>query len=71
VSALEGAGLAERVRSETDRRVVMVRATARGRQVLERGRAARVKLVAGLIEGLSDKDRQSLDRAASIIIRLL
>lgn len=71
VSALEGAGLAERVRSETDRRVVMVRATARGRQVLERGRAARVKLVAGLLEGLSDKDRQSLDRAASIITRIL
>jgi len=67
VSALESDGLAERVRFGTDRRIVLVRTTARGRALLERGRAARVRLVAELFAGLSERDRRTLDRAASII----
>jgi DNA-binding MarR family transcriptional regulator len=71
VAALEAEGLAERVRSEADRRVVLVRATERGRVRLERGRAARVRVVADLLAGLSDRDRGTLDRAAAIIAAAL
>ncbi len=71
VSALEADGLVERHRSDSDRRVVVVRATPAGRTLLERGRAARVRLVADLLSGLSDRDRQTLVRAAGIIATLL
>jgi DNA-binding MarR family transcriptional regulator len=67
VGALETLGLAERVRSQTDRRVVLVQATARGRSVLERGRAARVRVVAALLDGLPDRDRRVIDRAVTLI----
>jgi DNA-binding MarR family transcriptional regulator len=71
VSALEGLGLAERVRSPSDRRVVLVNATAKGRAVLERGRAARVRVVAALLDGLSDADRRAIDRAVALIAQRL
>jgi DNA-binding MarR family transcriptional regulator len=71
VTGLEAAGLVERVRSATDRRVVVVRATPKGRALLERGRASRVRVVAQLLEGLSEADRRTLQRAAAIIARVL
>jgi DNA-binding MarR family transcriptional regulator len=67
VGALERDGLAERVRSESDRRVVLVRATPRGVARLERGRAARVRAVADLLAPVSERDRRTLARAARII----
>lgn len=70
VTALEQAGLAERVRSSVDRRVVLVQATARGRRLLERGRAARVRMVADLLTGISEADLRTLRRAAAIIARV-
>jgi DNA-binding MarR family transcriptional regulator len=48
-----------------------VRATPAGRALLERGRAARVRVIAGMIAGLSDRDRRTLDRAAAVIATLL
>jgi DNA-binding MarR family transcriptional regulator len=71
VGALETLGLAERVRSEEDRRVVLVKATPTGRAVLERGRAARVRRVAALLEGVSDRDRRTIDRAVALIANSL
>jgi DNA-binding MarR family transcriptional regulator len=71
VTALEQAGLVSRSRSTDDRRVVMVAATAAGRRLLERGRAARVREVARLLDGLSDRDLATLRRAAAIITRVL
>jgi DNA-binding MarR family transcriptional regulator len=71
VTALEAAGLAERLLSTTDRRVVLVRATSKGRALLERGRAARVRVVADLLSGLSERERGTLRRAADLIARLL
>jgi DNA-binding MarR family transcriptional regulator len=68
VAALEAAGLASRRRSTEDRRVVLVHATPAGRRLLERGRAARVRLVAALIADLSERDRRTLDRAAHILL---
>jgi DNA-binding MarR family transcriptional regulator len=71
VAALERDGLAERARSAADRRVVLVRATAKGRTLLERGRAGRVRVVAGLLEGLTERDSRTLQRASLIIASLL
>ncbi len=67
VASLEADGLVQRVRAGHDRRIVVVRATARGRALLERGRAARVRAIAGLLDGLSERDRRTLNRAARII----
>jgi DNA-binding MarR family transcriptional regulator len=67
VTALEDAGLATRTRSTTDRRAVVIAATARGRAVLERGRAARVRTIAALIAKVPRSDRRVLARAADII----
>ena len=71
VTALEAAGLARRTRSAEDRRVVLVSATAKGRSLLERGRAARVRVVADLLADLSEADLRTLARAAALIARTL
>lgn len=67
VTALESAGLAARERSAADRRVVLVSATPAGHRLLERGRAARVRAVARLLDGLSERDLATLRRAADLI----
>ncbi|HET8658282.1 MAG TPA: MarR family transcriptional regulator [Micromonosporaceae bacterium] len=67
VTALEAAGLVERSRSAQDRRVVTVSATAAGRRLLERGRAARVRSVARLLDGVPLEELAVLRRAAGII----
>lgn len=67
VTAMETQGLVVRRPSPADRRVVLVEATPEGRALLERGRRDRVKLVAGLLDGLSEKDLATLRRAAAII----
>jgi DNA-binding MarR family transcriptional regulator len=67
VSALESAGLVQRERSETDRRVVRVSATPDGKRLLERGRAARVKAIAALLDDATEAQLQTL-RAASEVI---
>jgi len=67
VSALESAGLAQRERSETDRRVVLVSATPAGKGLLERGRAARVLAIAALLADTTEAQLQTL-RAASEVI---
>ncbi len=71
VTGLEMVGLVERTRSTTDRRVVLVRATPKGRALLERGRAARVRVVAQMLQGLSEMDQRALRRAATIIAGVL
>jgi DNA-binding MarR family transcriptional regulator len=67
VTALEEAGLAVRERDARDRRVVRVAATPAGRGLLERGRAARVRAVANLLDGASPQDLATLRRAAELI----
>ncbi len=71
VNALEAAGLARRLPSVSDRRVVLVQATSKGRALLEHGRAARVRMVADLLAGLTERDRKTLRRAADLIARLI
>jgi DNA-binding MarR family transcriptional regulator len=67
VSALESAGLAQRERSDADRRVVFVSATSAGKRLLERGRAARVRAIAALLNDATEAQLRTL-RAASEVI---
>jgi DNA-binding MarR family transcriptional regulator len=67
VDALEASGLVRRKRSTADRRVVLVEATPAGRRILERGRAARVHLIADLLDGATRAELSTLERAAKII----
>jgi DNA-binding MarR family transcriptional regulator len=67
VTALEAAGLVRRERSNEDRRVVRVAATPAGRRLLERGRAARVRMIAALLDGVPAGDLATLRGAAQII----
>ena len=67
VSVLERDGLAQRVRDDGDRRVVRVAATEAGRTLLRDGRAARVRVVTGLLRGLPAGDLETLRRAAELI----
>ncbi len=71
VTALEAAGLVVRDRATGDRRVVLVTATQAGRELLERGRAARVRRIAEVLDGASTRDLATLRRAAEIIARSL
>jgi len=70
VTGLEAEGLAERHADAHDRRLVRVVATARGHEVMERGRALRVQRLAGELHALPAGDRATLERAASIFERL-
>lgn len=70
VTGLERRGMARRVRDAADRRVVHVEATARGRQVMERGRTARVERLQRDLSALPADERAMLARAARIFLAL-
>jgi DNA-binding MarR family transcriptional regulator len=70
VTALERKGLVAREAHATDRRAVVVRATAEGRRVLERGRERRVAELVGLLRELRPAERELLRSAAEIVERL-
>jgi DNA-binding MarR family transcriptional regulator len=67
VAAMEQAGLVERETDESDRRVVRIRATARGRRLLEEGRTRRIASIAESMATLSDTDVQAIDEALDAI----
>jgi len=67
VDALEAGKLVRRNRSQQDRRVVLVEPTAAGRRTLERGRLARVSLIAELLKHATPTELSTLERAARII----
>ena len=67
VTALESAGLAQRERPETDRRVVLVSATPAGKRLLESGRAARVRAIAALFADATEAQLHTLRTASDVI----
>lgn len=67
VQDLEREGLVERVRDPGDGRVWKVRATARGRQLLEEGRRRRVVRLAAAVEALPAAERRLLARAVNLL----
>jgi DNA-binding MarR family transcriptional regulator len=69
VDGLARDGLARRRRSADDRRVVTVEATARGRRLLEEGRARRVEAMADILGRLSGRELEQVDRAFAILQR--
>jgi DNA-binding MarR family transcriptional regulator len=71
VAAMEQEGLVRRERHEDDARAVRLHATAKGRRVLERGRARREELLEQLFEPLTQRERQIVEQAAAIIDRVV
>jgi DNA-binding MarR family transcriptional regulator len=71
VHALEREGLVTRETHEQDRRSVLVRATEKGRTVLEQGRERRIAELAALLETLEPGDLDTLVSAATLAERAL
>jgi DNA-binding MarR family transcriptional regulator len=71
VTALERAGLVRRESDADDRRVVRLRATARGEQLLLAGRSRRVKRLASPIAELTAAERKTLADAADILASVI
>jgi DNA-binding MarR family transcriptional regulator len=67
ITGLEGEGLVRRVADERDRRVVRVHATPQAARILRKGRAARVRVLAGTLRELDPGDLSTLGRAADIL----
>ncbi len=67
VSALEDAGLVAREADPEDKRLTRIRATAKGRALLFRGRARRVAALTGEVRALASGERAELARALAIL----
>ena len=67
VQALEAEKLVTRTADVDDKRVVWIRATARGRRLLVRGRNARVRALAATLESLDSDSVNALDRASALL----
>ena len=63
VDGLEQAGLARRVANPADGRSFVVRATAKGRTLMERGRRARVDRLQRVLDAIPPRDRAAVERA--------
>lgn len=67
VAGMERLGLVERTRDPEDGRVQVIRATAKGRAVLQAGRRRRVEMLAERLRRLSARERDLLERAAFLL----
>ncbi len=70
VTELERAGLVERLVHPTDRRAQRIRATAKGKKLLQEGRRRRVAQLATAIAGLPARDQEVLRAAAELLDRI-
>ena len=71
VATLEASGLVERETDTDDRRIVRVKATARGAKLLQEGRQRRVASLAEALAGLTAADRAKLAQALPILERVV
>ena len=71
VSALEAQGLVTRDPDTDDGRVIRIRATAKGRTLLARGRAARVEALATELRTLAPSERDVLGDALTVLERVI
>ena len=67
VQALEAAGLVRRERDPDDGRVHRLRATAKGRRVMQRGRERRVSNLAALLDRLTPAEIARVRQAAELV----
>jgi DNA-binding MarR family transcriptional regulator len=70
VEALVQDGLVRREVAPGDRRAVVLEATPRGRQVMERGRARRIQRLAEELSHLAPDEIATLERAVEVLERL-
>jgi DNA-binding MarR family transcriptional regulator len=71
LARLEEAGLLARAADPTDRRSSLITATPEGRALLRRQRTRKNVYLAERLEGLSEEDLATLERAAGILERAL
>lgn len=71
VRNLEADGLVERETDPADRRVARVRATEKGRGILQEGRRRRISDLAARLASLDDGEMETLERAAELIERVV
>ena len=71
VASLEAKGLVVREPDDRDGRVTWVRATERGRKMMERGRAARVEQIAAMLARLEPAELATLDASLAALERLM
>jgi DNA-binding MarR family transcriptional regulator len=69
VAALEQEGLVRRQAHERDARAIRLRATAKARRILERGRERRVELLESLLADASPREVAAVRRAADVLER--
>jgi DNA-binding MarR family transcriptional regulator len=70
IDAMVGEGLVTRETVPENRRAVRVEATARGRELIERGRTRRIRRLADELASLSARDIAALERAVRVLARL-
>lgn len=71
ISRLERENLAQRVKHDTDGRVVLVRITPAGREALHARRALRARRLGELLAALPDADREAIEAALPALDRLI
>ena len=71
VRNLQADGLVERETDSADRRVARVRATEKGRRILQEARTRRIADLAERLASLGDEELRTLERAAEIIETVL
>ena len=67
---MEFAGLVKRTRSRMDARIQILSVTARGRRILEAGRARRVASLLAAVDELRPAERKALSRLLPVIEKL-
>ena len=70
VQGLESSGLVRRRPHPDDGRASIVEATTKGRRIMERGRALRVRQLIEQLETLTPKEVDDLDRGARLLRKL-
>lgn len=71
VRAMEREGLVRRDRDASDARAIRLGATAKGRRILERGRASRLDLLESLLSDASADEIEAVRTAADVVERAL
>jgi DNA-binding MarR family transcriptional regulator len=71
VAAMEEEGLVRREKHGTDARAVVLRATAKGRRILERARELRLSLLESLLSTATAREIATVREAAEIVDRLV
>ena len=71
VKAMQAEGLVESVTAEHDQRQVRIAATARGRQLLLKGRRRRIEALAKLLAGATPREKAALATVVELLARAL